>query len=573
MQDLERQVASQKEQLVRYEKRIHDVVMAYKSLLKEKGALEASLSATTTRKDDASESEDNAKAQDTVAATATASQEQIATVMNSLATLSAEKSKMEMSFQWDKKQLRQELQEKDQRIREWEEKARQNVNKNKLEMEGLKSKLIVERHARDKETSDQLAMIKELQQLLSDERQAKESLQMQMVSLSGSLSGGQVSQKKYDEMQQEMERLKEIELEREQQSAGLSGGVTLEQLQEQITNMKHQHTAALKHEKDRTIKAEEEIRSISLFHEDRVANLEDRLAELSNTVASYDRLRQHDQENIQILKEKLLDATSSKGTVYSSENEDIEDILAEIERLKQILLKKNTKMTHPVDVSGLFSLSNDHVQCMNEQKVLTRELAEFKMKCDALADESVVHKQHICNLQDKITVLNKNIEDQETELKQSSDQYLRDLKEIEGKWKHSLELAIRANTEEMEQHLQKQRERSLKLLEEKDNEIKALKTSFDLFIPVVESSSGETHPMSPSCVEGTSTNFGSSDGKTNSQLLHYVHELARRDVEISSLRKSKNSAESAMRQAIKDKITSQEELHDQLADLEEQVGR
>lgn len=573
VQDLERQVASQKEQLVRYEKRIHDVVMAYKSLLKEKGALEASLSATTTRKDDASKSEDNAKAQDTVAATATASQEQIATVMNSLATLSAEKSKMEMSFQWDKKQLRKELQEKDQRIREWEEKARQNVNKNKLEMEGLKSKLIVERHARDKETSDQLAMIKELQQLLSDERQAKESLQMQMVSLSGSLSGGQVSQKKYDEMQQEMERLKEIELEKEQQSAGLSGGVTLEQLQEQITNMKHQHTAALKHEKDRTIKAEEEIRSISLFHEDRVANLEDRLAELSNTVASYDRLRQHDQENIQKLKEKLLDATSSKGTVYSSENEDIEDILAEIERLKQILLKKNTKMTHPVDVSGVFSLSNDHVQCMNEQKVLTRELAEFKMKCDALADESVVHKQHICNLQDKITVLNKNIEDQETELKQSSDQYLRDLKEIEGKWKHSLELAIRANTEEMEQHLQKQRERSLKLLEEKDNEIKALKTSFDLFIPVVESSSGETHLMSPSCVEGTSTNFGSSDGKTNSQLLHYVHELARRDVELSSLRKSKNSAESAMRQAIKDKITSQEELHDQLADLEEQVGR
>lgn len=575
VQDLERQVASQKEQLVRYEKRIHDVVMAYKSLLKEKGALEASLSAvsttTTTRKDDAGESEDNSELPTTSPDTAVASQEQIATVMNSLATLSAEKSRMEMSFQRDKKQLRVELQEKDQRIREWEEKAKQTVNKNKLEVEGLKSKLIVERHAREKETSDQLAMIKELQQLLSDERQAKESLQNQMVNLSGSLSGVQVSQKKYEEMQQEIEKLKGIELEREQQQ---SGGVTLEKLQEQIINMKHQHTTALKHEKDRTIKAEEEIRSISLFHEERVANLEARLAELSNTVGNYDRLRQKDQENIIVLKEKLLDATSSKscpGTT-DSENESIEDILGEIERLKQILLKENTKMKYPVDVSGLFSLSNDHVQCLNEQNALTRELAEFKLKFQSLADESLVQKQHISNLQDKITVLNKNIDDQEAELRQSSDQYSRDLKEIEDKWKHNMELALRANTEEMEQHLQKQRERSLKLLEEKDNEIKALKSSFDLFIPVVDSN-GETHPMSPSSVEAPSTNFGSSDGKTNSQLLHYMHELARKDVEITSLRKSKHSAESAMRQAIKDKITSQEELHDKLADLEEQVGR
>lgn len=148
------------------------------------------------------------------------------------------------------------------------------------------------------------------------------------------------------------------------------------------------------------------------------------------------------------------------------------------------------------------------------------------------------------------------------ELKQSSEQHARDLLAEQDKWRQSLELAVRTKSDEMEQHLQKQRERSLHLLEEKDNEIRGLKASLDL----LDISSDALGPELQH-----SSAFVASDGKMN--ILHYVHELARKDVEISSLRKCKHSAESAMRQAIKDKITSQEELHDQIANLEEQVGR
>lgn len=88
---------------------------AYKSLLKEKEALEASLSSVTKKKseNEPTSSENSASPttstqQSTIDNNAANSSEpngndqiqmQIATLMNSLATLSAEKSKMESSFQ------------------------------------------------------------------------------------------------------------------------------------------------------------------------------------------------------------------------------------------------------------------------------------------------------------------------------------------------------------------------------------------------------------------------------------------------------------------------------------------
>lgn len=556
--------------------------------MKEKEALESAIS---TQKDVQKKSvpEDAAGEGSTRTAEETesnASKEQIATIMNSLATLSAEKSRMEMSFQLDKKQLRQDLAEKDKRIREMEEKLKQNVNRNDLELEGLKSKLIVERHTREKETNDQLMMVKELQKLLSDERHLKEHLEMQLNDLKLKFSS-MGTQNKQKDLQAEIEKLKHDLQEMEQSKQG-PGSIAIEQLQEQnvfIQSLRAQHAAALKYEQGRTAKAEEEVRQLSLLHEESVSNLESRLAELSTTAGNYERLRQQDQEQILRLKEKLLDVTSSASPVAtissnSNENRSFEDVLEEFQQLKQVLQVENAKLKHPVDVSGILSLKNDHMNCLNEQKLLRTELSASTDQCRELAEEVSTQKQHIKNLQEKITVLNKNIEDQEMELKQAGDLHRSELKSERDKWRQvvsNMELELRAKTEEMENHLQKQRERSLNLLEEKDNEIKALKTSFDLFLPV--ESNSDNLPTSPTSSTGAPHTFldGSAKGMANSNeqfhILHYVHELARKDVEVSSLRKAKHSAETAMRQAIKDKITSQQELHDQIAVLEEQVGR
>lgn len=147
------------------------MVAAYKGLLKEKEALESSLAVLSSPKNDATPATDNASGSastSSAAASATAVdvaagtpisgeadelQMQIATVMQSLATLSAEKSKMEASFQADKRNLRAELQHRDRAVAELQEKLKGAHAQSKLEVEKAKSKLIIERHEWEKESS------------------------------------------------------------------------------------------------------------------------------------------------------------------------------------------------------------------------------------------------------------------------------------------------------------------------------------------------------------------------------------------------------------------------------------
>lgn len=55
-------------------------------------------------------------------------------------------------------------------------------------------------------------------------------------------------------------------------------------------------------EQERASEAEERARRLAATHEERVANLEAKLAELSQTVGNYDRLRQNDQGALQKLR-------------------------------------------------------------------------------------------------------------------------------------------------------------------------------------------------------------------------------------------------------------------------------
>ena len=61
----------------------------------------------------------------------------------------------------------------------------------------------------------------------------------------------------------------------------------------------------LERAEQKTLMAEERSTSLSGQQEIRVANLESRLQELSETVGTYDRLRQNDQISMQKLRERI----------------------------------------------------------------------------------------------------------------------------------------------------------------------------------------------------------------------------------------------------------------------------
>lgn len=561
---------------------------------------------------------------------------QISTLMNSLATLSAEKSKMEASFQSDKRSLRSELKAKDKLITEMKEKLNNATAQTKLEVEKVKSKLIIERHDWEKESGNQLAMVKELQKLLADERQIKENVQMQLNDLKVHMSKSDNDGNQVSELTTELEQLKRKlkENERELMKSGarveLPSADILKKLQSEMIHLKRQHTAAIQSEQNRAYLAEERNKALAAMHEERVASLESRLAELSASVGLYDRLRQTDKEIIAKFKEKVAQLTNSSVDGFTNDkahttasdtknnysNWNVSELINEIILIHNVLLLENSKLEEPLDISRLYSAFNiaagitidSSCNCAEKYDSLLKENAQIRAEFEQAKEQNDIHKSHIKTLQSKVEVLNRNIDEQEMELRNKAQEHNAELRAERNKWNEILsntEIEFRSKISSLETHIQKHRERSLGLLEDKENEIASLKASFDIFMVRFDpkstrkaseaSSNGDNHNFADNETKDSLINLnnvfrGSSDDlnqtaltlsakvtnastKEPMHMLHYVHELSRKEVEIAALRKSKHMAEQTLRQALQDKAATQESLYDKIATLEEQVDR
>lgn len=237
------------------------------------------------------------------------------------------------------------------------------------------------------------------------------------------------------------------------------------------------------------------------MHEDRVANLEARLAELSDTVGAYDRLRQNDLSNIQKLKDEIENLCKSQNTnckdqVDFNDSEDftssgVHTILAKILKLKKILLIENDRLEKPIDLSNVFSHAIDHSKCKDEYNKLMQEYYEYKTKTQSARSANVSLevselKSHIKSLQDEIIILNGQIDKNEVIYKASLEEKTQNLIAQKNHYKqliYDIENDFKEHVSQLEKQLQKQRDRSIGLLEEKEHEIKTLKESFEIFLP------------------------------------------------------------------------------------------
>merc|ERR1712227_1089503 len=144
-----------------------DVVRAYKGLVKEKEALESSLkvlganappaSTGVATESEASESSDKETSNEDGSSCTKEPEpqgkqttDQLSTLTQSLATLTSEKSRLEQSFQEDKKKLRAEINDKNKTIETLRAELKSAKEKSRTEVEESKSKLIIERHNREK---------------------------------------------------------------------------------------------------------------------------------------------------------------------------------------------------------------------------------------------------------------------------------------------------------------------------------------------------------------------------------------------------------------------------------------
>ncbi|EDV29299.1 uncharacterized protein TRIADDRAFT_51476 [Trichoplax adhaerens] len=223
-------IDEQKEQISRYESRLRDVIRAYKSLAKEKEALERSVKVLSHRhnerqqmtptSEEASDQEiakgnedeidgilndseesitprgNKASSIDIIQvdgdvvpkSEVTKLSEQLATLSSSLVTVSEEKAKISARFQADKKLLLREMEQKTEECNRVVEEKDKHISHVEDQLHEVRQRLKQTLQERDEEMITHTEVIKELQQILENERQIKDEQKKQIEHLENQLT-------------------------------------------------------------------------------------------------------------------------------------------------------------------------------------------------------------------------------------------------------------------------------------------------------------------------------------------------------------------------------------------------
>ncbi|TRY76795.1 hypothetical protein TCAL_07417 [Tigriopus californicus] len=648
--DMLETIEEQKAIISKYENRLRDVVRAYKGLAQEKDALEASLKAIQSPSDSfqttldpchsgsrpaspapsAASDPDPAPAQTSNAASSpeAAASHQIRTLTSSLATLTREKSRLEIAFQEDRKKHLSEKRERERQLEAVQTEMTQVKTQAQKEVEEVKSKLIVERHGREKDTAQHALMIRELQKLLSDERRTKERLENDLHETRSKLSAVPSASgvnAKYEarirdleaQLQDQGQRLTQVQ----EQNRALSPEVP--KLKDEIAALKLNHRRDLERAEARAEAAEDRTVQVRQSGETRVNHLEARLQELSDTIGTYDRLRQHDQGEIERWKEKVsqLEAShraSSVSPSHASEADefdhlDLNDLIRKFQNLKSALIATNMKSTESVDLDHIFidpasqkSWQKEYADLKREFDLYKRQIGSPRSRASSLLPEVdqeviVTLKTKTQDLESRVTSLKKRNMELECENREAKtrvetlEKSIQDLNESALERELAKEQEFKTKYLNVECELQKQRERCLTLIEEKEDEVSMLKSNMELVFQkafaanakdgdgekaaaavsnVIHSAHGPSLSRKTSRIEASDiTDDLHSSIQGDGMVLHYVQEISHKDVELSQLRKQVFDLESTMRELQMNAVAKEERYSEEIEFLSEEVAR
>lgn len=607
-------IEHQKEQILKYESKLKDVVRAYKGLLKEKEALEASLSALTPtvlpgdssdaketvedgnkspKSDDPNQTKSERKVDDAASTSSESDgnkedlQKKVITLTAALTTLSSEKNRIEVSFQNDKKRLLAEKEKLEKGLQDAVSAKRESEASSEEKLQDLKSRLIIAQHERDQDSLTTAVMLRELESKLALERSEREKFETALEEARQNLQQPTVPhrapehyEKKITDLQNELEQVRSRLKKAEQQS---EEPPLLRKIQGQMEDMQMQHREAIQQERIRAAAVEETARDLAQCHEERVASLEARLADLSLTVASYDRTRQDDLQAIQKLKEKVAELAQENTVLVSrlgpdSDNNDmdISSLCRRLTKLKDQLIHANINARHPVDIESiLYGGENLHIRCQQEYDQLKEEFERYKI---VSRQQSVNTGETSCkgdcskqleDLRQKIRSLTSaaQLAAESHSLQVTSlHQELSSLRGAHDNQVRRMENEHRATVAAMEQQLSVQQQRSLSTLSERDGEIQRLTEKLHQLSQTPSQNGLGSYEAAAALLTQVS---GGSEGP----LLHHLEELARKDQEISQLRREKKHVETTMREVQMAALVRQQAQQDTIEVLEEEVER
>jgi len=610
-------ISQQKEQNARYETRLKDVVRAYKGLAKEKETLEASLKAITAAVNE--EKEADKAVTDTECETDTESiaesvgsdissatpkpKAKLAALTNSLAAVTTEKSQNEAKFLADKRKMRKERDELSAEL----ENVKKSEAELKVSLEETKSKLIIEKHEREKEMNNNKLMVQELQKLLADERNSKEILAEEVVNLKSKVilledpSKSRQFESQVQRLKAELEtaKMQIVKTERQLKDQNVTEQ-KIGTLRTEMNDLKQKHLEQLQNSEAAREKAELRALEIQSQQEKRVGNLEARLQELSESVGSYEKLRIQDQTAITAMRDELetlnqensvlARSASTEPTIQESEEKfNTKNIIEKVVKYKKVLLEADNVPIETVeeafvlpeqeDFRAKCKILQEKIENLNRDKTSPGKFEEFLQNSSQL-DQINTLKASNEDLRAKVTMLKLRNSDQENDLKDKHLKLLEQKQQFE-KEKDSIRIENKKQLTAMRLEFQEHRERSLTLLDEKDEEIHKLRDQVEMSVEESfyspdrnvreKSKSPQAIPrkISVDMIEFNKQQHEGSSGPP----LHYVQELARKEVEIKELRAQQFQAETGLREIQLNMSAKEERYQDKIEELEDTVRK
>ncbi|KAK5849516.1 hypothetical protein PBY51_009152 [Eleginops maclovinus] len=566
--ELQETVETQKKQLLQYQTRFKDVVRAYKSLLKEKEALEASLTVLTVSNQDhhearglphptglppedgcslhsedsldtapsVEESEDepgepgkaavlqsdldaggsdssSVGAEPRQQATPPPSSEverrlaqlknQLITLTGALATITQEKSRMEASFQADKRKLKQEVEELQGRLGGTAVQQEAELHALQLQLAESRARIITQQHERQQEHDDHALQLRELQRILQQERDLRQDAELRLQDANATLM---LTTQARDRGAESESHLQQLRAERDELSRKLQAAEEerrkpdprADQLQRELTQLKTLIQDQISAETRKACEAEQRSCDRAQAAEIRVSVLELRVSELSELLGSSEKARQREQQAAQRLREHVLQLDTENKTLAMAATgrsegggEDQLDVAALKEKLEKVkkLLQLATQRNPDQDLLPEPDKAAVHYQ--QELRTLRDEFERYKLRaqlvlknknskdgCQAKELEEV--RDQLSELKEKYINLRIHSDEAEAAQRCMLEERQRHTASLQLQHRQEVERAQTMHRDELlrlEEELHKQRCRTMQLLQEKEQELEALRAA------------------------------------------------------------------------------------------------
>jgi len=315
--------------------------------------------------------------------------------------------------------------------------------------------------------------------------------------------------------------------------------------------------------------------------ETRVASLEQRVSELSEVLGSCEKSRQRDQHTAQRLRDRILQldtenktlAASSRMTSDLGVDESRLDIGVLKEKLLSLAAQRNPSQNMQSLVESQAELGGDKASAFYQQELqqLKDEFERYKLRAQVVlknknakdgsqAKELEEVRDQLSELREKYINLRILSDEAETRHRRELEERRRRAAGLQHAHEQEVERAEASHRDDLlrlEAELHKQRERTMALLGEKDQELERLRAA----APRRRADERESGPETEGDVISQALRRATPNEPT---LLLYAEHLARKEVEAGGLRRHKHRLEEDVHQ-LQARLIANGERHDEEA--------